>query len=321
MPETLPTPLVGAAPVPAPFPTFGQAPVGFPTTGSLNVSKSKGSKRGLFGIPWLGRRGPSAPDNAPPPTSFEEDADAPLKGIRAFFERASVLIVLGLFALIGLGSGVYLTFFRPEPVVLAPRVYNIPLPTPTFEPFVPTQSTDFFAALPATNLAYGLRNAQTSFMRPVTVWPTRFAEEWLLTYDDGAGGTMTVQAVQHYTLETADKAYQSLLDSAAAESLAAQSVDPSPSASASPAASPSASASPTSVPGLETGIVRVDSIEVGQSFKVIKDITESIADPDGGEPTEVTRTVAMVTWQNGTAIFIMTADPAVIDDLFLDYGI
>jgi hypothetical protein len=75
------------------------------------------------------------------------------------------------------------------------------------------------------------------------------------------------------------------------------------------------------VPGLETGVVRVGDVEVGQSFKVVKDITESIADPDGGEPTEVTRTVAMVTWQNGTAIFIMTADPAVIDDLFLEYGI
>ena len=321
MPETLPTPLVGAAPVPAPFPTFGQAPASFPATGPVNVAKPKESKRGLFGIPWLGGRKRSGSDDAPPSASFGEGDDEPPTGIRGFFERASVLIVLGLFALIGLGSGVYLTFFRPEPVVLAPHVYNVPLPTPTFEPFVPTQSTDFLAALPATDLAYGLRNAQPSFMRPVTVWPTRFAEEWLLTYDDGAGGTMTVQAVQHYTLETADTAYQSLFDAASAEIVDAQSVDPSPSASASPGASPSASASPTSVPGLETGVVRVDTIEVGQSFKVVKDITESIADPGGGEPTEVTRRVAMVTWQNETAIFIMTADPAVIDDLFLEYGV
>jgi hypothetical protein len=278
------------------------------------------AKRGLFGISWLGGRKPSPPDDAPtsPP---EEDGHEPSTGIRAFFERASVLIVLGLFALIGVGSGVYLAFFRPDPIVFAPRVINIPLPTPTFEPFVSTESTDFLAALPATDLTYGLRSAQPTFMRPVKVWPTRFAEEWLLTYDDGAGGSMTVQAVQHYTLETADTAYQNLLDSATAEILAAQPVQPSPSASASPGASPSVSASPTGAPGLETGTVHVETIEVGQSFKVIKDVTESVADPDGGEPTEVTRRVAMVTWQNGTAIFIMTADPAVIDDLFLEYGL
>ncbi len=169
-------------------------------------------------------------------------------------------------------------------------------------------------------------------MKPVVAWPTRFEEEWLLTYDDGAGGTMTVQAVQHYSLEKADEAYQQLLDSAtaeleaiaAAEAAAAGEPSPSPTSAASPSpslsASPSPSPSPSPVAGMEWGIVHVAKVEVGRSFKVVKDVTETIDDPDGGDPTEITTTVAQVTWQNATGVFVMTADPAVIDDLFTEYG-
>ncbi len=278
-------------------------------------------KRGLFGIRWLGGRKPSAPDDPPASSGGSGGDDKPSTGFRGFFERASVLLVLGLFALLGIGAGVYLMFFQPEPVTFAPRVHVIPLPTPTFESYAPADATDFFAVLPSTDLEYGLRNAQATFMQPVTTWPTRFAEEWYLTYDDGAGGTMTVQAVQHYSLEAADTAYQELLATATAEIVAALPVEPTPSPAATPSPTSSPSPSPTIVPGLDTGIVHVDKAEVGKSFKVVKEITEVIEDPDGGDPTEVTTTVGVVTWQNETGVFIMTADPSVIDVLFLEYGI
>jgi hypothetical protein len=295
-----------------------------PASGSLPAAKE--GKRGLFGIAWLGGRKTDKNEKAVSASwggPAEDDGDAPSTGIAAFFERASVLLVLGLFALIGIGSGAYLLFFRPDPVVIPPFVHSIPRPSPTFEPLVVTDATDFLAALPKADLTFGLRSAESTVMRPVTVWPTRFAEEWLLTYDDGAGGTMTVQAVQHYGQETATSAYQQLLDVATAEALAAQPAGPSPSPNASPSPAPSTSASPspTEVPGMVMGTVYVNKVEVGKSFTVIKDVTESVANPAGGDPTEVTRHVTVVTWQNGTGVFIMTADPAVIGDLFTEYGL
>jgi len=69
------------------------------------------------------------------------------------------------------------------------------------------------------------------------------------------------------------------------------------------------------------GTVSVGSVEVGKSFTVTKDVTESVPNPAGGDPTEVTQHVAVVTWQNGTGVFVMTADPAVIGDLFTEYGL
>ena len=212
-------------------------------------------------------------------------------------------------------------FFKPDPVIIAPHVYNIPLPSPTFEPLAVTDATDFLASLPTTDMSYGLRTAESTVMRPVTVWPSRFAEEWLLTYDDGAGGTMTVQAVQHYKVDAATSAYERLLELATAEALAAQPAGPSPSPGVAPSPSTSASPSPTEVPGIVLGTVYVDEVEVGKSFTVIKDVTESVPDPAGGDPTQVTQRVAVVTWQNGTGVFIMTADPAAIDDLFTEYGL
>ncbi len=300
-----------------------------PASGSLPAAKE--GKRGLFGIPWLGGRKAGKSGDVLPASSggtAGDKGDEPSTGIAAFFERASVLLVLGLFACIGIGSGVYLMFFRPDPVVISPRIYSIPRPSPTFKPFVASDATSFLAALPTSDLTYGLRSAESTVMRPVTVWPSRFAEEWLLTYDDGAGVTMTVQAVQHFTLEAATSTYQHLLDVATAEAAAqaagpspAPAVSPSPAVSPLPAPSASASPSPTEVSGMVLGTVSVNKVEVGKSFKVIKDVTETVPDPAGGDAKEVTHQVAVVTWQNGTGVFVMTADPAVIDDLFTEYGL
>ena len=283
-------------------------------------------RRGLFGLRFLGRKKPAeptAPDGggasggSKVPSGPVEPEDEPSGGIGGFFERASVLIVLGLFALVGVSAGVYLTFFRPEPVVLAPTVHFIPLPTPSFSPSAPPGDTAFAAAFPATDLTYGLKSAEQDVWKPVKAWPSRFAEEWHLTYEDASGDTMTVQAVQHYSAADAKSAFDSFL--AAAQADIASAADAQAAATPSPSTSPSPS--PSATPGLVIGIVRVDGAQVGQSFTVIKDVTETSDNPDGGDPIETTRQVAEITWQNGTAVFVMTADPSVANDLYLEYGL
>jgi hypothetical protein len=279
------------------------------------VPTTKVEKRGLFGISWLGgRKGAESGGSAVPAGRGGWGDDETPTSNPGFFERPLVLVVLGIFALVGIGSGVYLMFLKPAPITLPARTYNIPLATPTFAPIAPTGKSSFLAALPPADLEYGLRTAEPNVMRPVTAWPTRFSEEWLLTYDGGAGKTMTVEAVQHYSLETATKAFDALLAAAQAEATPTQSTPK-------PSPSTSASVAPTVVPGITMGVVNVNKVQVGKSFKVAKTITESVANPAGGAATDVTRKVAIVTWQNGTAVFVMTADPAVIDGLFTEYGL
>lgn len=300
-----------AATTSAPFPPIPGLTL--PSSGSVPTTRVE--KRGLFGISWLGgRKAPTNDDPALPSGRGGGGDDEPSAGTTGFFERPVVLIILGIFALVGLGSGVYLLFFQPAPVTLPARVENIPLATPTFSPIAPTGDSAFRAALPSADLEYGLRTAEPSVMRPITQWPTRFAEEWLLTYDGGAGKTMTVEAVQHYSLNTATKAFEDLLAATTSEA---------PTAQATPRPRPSASTSvaPTAASGITMGVVKVNKVEVGKSFKVIKNVTESVANPAGGAATDVTRQRAVITWQNGTGVFVMTADPAVIDGLFTAYGL
>jgi len=45
-------------------------------------------------------------------------------------------------------------------------------------------------------------------------------------------------------------------------------------------------------------------------------VTEPGNDEDA---TPTTRDVARIIWRNTTGVFIMTADPSVIDELFLEY--
>ncbi|MCJ7826945.1 MAG: hypothetical protein MUP36_01710 [Demequinaceae bacterium] len=222
---------------------------------------------------------------------------------------------MGILAASLLGSLVYYLFFLPEPVVLAPAVVVIPLPTPTFDALVPTDPTDFVAGLPLATLTYGLMTIEEMPSAAHAVWPERFAEGWSLTYGDGSGSVVTVAAYQHYHEEDAIAAFEELwtLAEAAAQDAASQEA----ALEASP--SPSPSASPTVL--LERQPVTSHGILVGESFKTFAEITETIEGDEGTEPTEVTREIAIITWRNSTGVFIMTADPAVIDDLFLEYGV
>lgn len=225
------------------------------------------------------------------------------------FRRPVVLIGAGILAVAILGSLVYYLFFRPEPIVLEAPVVVIPLPTPTVDVIAIESPTDFSAALPLATMTYGLTAIEQMPLSAHATWPARFVEGWTLTYDDGSGSIMTVTAIQHYHEEDATEAFETLWSQAeSAEGLAI-------------AASPSPSPSASTAPLVERLPVMSGDTQVGESFKVVSTITETIPGKEGAEPTEVTREVAVITWRNATGVFIMTADPAVIDVLFLEYGV
>lgn len=227
-----------------------------------------------------------------------------------------VLIGLGLLAASLLGSLVYYLFFRPDPVVLASEIVIIPLPTPTFDVHIPPDPTTFVASLPWSTMTYGLTEVEEMPSSARATWPERYAEAWVLTYAESPDATMTVEAYQHYHEEDAIAAFEGLWSEAEAAAQEAA-PEPSPLPTAAPAASPSASPAPL----VERHPVTADGVQVGESFKTTMEITETIEGEEGSEPVEVTREVAVITWRNSTAVFIMTADPSVIDDLFLEYGV
>lgn len=211
-----------------------------------------------------------------------------------------------MFAAAVVGSLVYYLFFQPPPVVLDAQLVVIPLPTPTIETVVPPPDSDFASALPRSTLTYGLTDVEEVPLIVHTTWPARFVEGWTLTYEDGAGGTMTVEAYQHYHEDDAIAAFEALVAAQEAEEAAAAALEPSP--------SPSPSASPEG--SLERFPVMVDGIQVGESVKFLTTVTEPGIDEDA---TPTTRDVARIIWRNTTGVFIMTADPSVIDELFLEY--
>ena len=250
------------------------------------------------GVPTFGTvpgpTGPSAPSRS------DDDGHVP------FYRRGLVLISGGIVVAAALAGLLYYLFFRPPPIILAPHVVTIPLPTPTVSMVVPDSPTAFEASLPNADLTYGLTAIEETPLEATALWPARFAESWTLTYGTGSE-TMTVVAYQHYHEADATAAFEALWTQAEASAEAA-----STGASPSPAADPSPTAS-ASAPGLvERTPVIAGGVQVGESFKVLTDATDS-----GGTTTRV----AVITWRNATGVFIMTADPAAIDDLFLEYAL
>jgi len=245
----------------------------------------------------------SATPSPPGPPKDDDDGTS-----RPFFRRPLVLVGAGLLAASLIGGLVYYLFFRPEPIILDPEVVVIPLPTPTIDVVTIDNPTDFQAGLPDATLAYGLVAVEDVSSSERATWPERFAEGWGLTYDDGSGLTMTVTAIQHYHEDDAIAAFEALWTEA---NLAEGS------AGASPSLSPSAS--PATL--IERHPVMSGDTQVGESFKVVTEVTETVVGDDGVETPGLTREVAIITWRNATAVFVMTADPSVIDDLFLEYGV
>jgi len=308
-PPSVPTPVLPpTAPQPTTPPT---APPALPPRVATGASRVLPA-----GTPTPGTPDTETPDRAPlvppaPPGPPTDDAgvDEP-SSFFSVFRRPVVLIAFGILAVAALGSLVYYLFFRPEPITLEARLIVIPLPAPTIDMITVENPTDFTAGLPLATLTYGLTAIEEMPSTAHATWPERFAEGWTLTYCDGSDSVMTVSAIQHYHEEDATAAFEALWSQAEAEAQAtAVQASPSPSPSASPA------------PLVERLPVMAGDVQVGESFRITTEITETIEGEEGTEPTEVTREVVAITWRNTTGVFIMVADPAVIDDLFLEYGL
>jgi hypothetical protein len=179
--------------------------------------------------------------------------------------------------------------------------------------YIPPDPTSFVGRLPWSTMTYGLTTVEEMPSSARTTWPERYAEAWLLTYTDGSD-FMTVEAYQHYHEDDAIAAFEALWAEAEA---AAQATAPEPSPEPSPEPTPSVSPAPL----VERHPVHANRIQVGESFKTTTEVTETIEGDEGSDPVEVTREIAVVTWRNATAVFIMTTDAAVVDDLFLEYGV
>jgi hypothetical protein len=235
----------------------------------------------------------------------EDDRAVPL------YRSLGAIIGAGLLVVAGVAALLFNTVLRPAPVVIEGDLSVIPLPTPVIDAVVPDSPTDFVAALPATTLTFALTGVEAVPNTQRAIWPERYAEAWYLTYSDGSGATMTVDAYQHYKEDAAIAAFEALWAEQEAAAEAAAGIATSPD----PAASPDASAAPNGTTLTERSPVMSGDTQVGESFQFSASITE------GEEGSEITRDVTVIVWRNLTAVFIMTADPAQIGDLFLEYGL
>lgn len=336
VPPTLVQPVRQGPPLmPAPsvqFPGAPGAPLAGPDRVATGATRVLPSDAGSppFGVPASAQTFPGSPGFggpavggrvAPPSASSTGANKVTDKGKKAkrdsdgrsFFRRPLFLIALAVVVLGGLGSLVYYLFFRPAPIYLDPVVVTIALPTPATSPASTDIGSDFAAALPNQTLTYGLTTIEDVPSTAHLPWQGRTVEHWMLTYEDGSGSDMTVIALQYYHENDAVAAFESAV---AAEEAAANT--PIVSASPSSEPSPSASAPAALLTTLTRSPVIAGGVQVGESVRVLTTITEG-ANDDGTGGT--TRQLAKIIWRNSTGVFVMTADPDVIDDLFLEYGV
>ncbi len=229
-----------------------------------------------------------------PPKRPAKDRDRPVP----FFRRLGTLIVIGL--LVSAGAVAYYAAYVAEAPVfnLAPRVVNIPLPTPAIDPIAIDSDSEFATGLPVATLDYALTSYEEMTLTQRFEWAGRAAEGWVLTYGDGAGGEMTVTAYQHYDVDAAIAAFEKVAPPSPDEVSATPGPD-----------------DPAAVPPVERQDVHVGDQVVGESVKTI------IPAQAATETAPATPERAQIMWRNGTAVFIMVADPALIDDLFTEYGV
>ena len=239
------------------------------------------------------------------------------------FSRLSVWIVIGILVTTGVIFGLLSTVLKPSPLELTSNIDIISLDGPNFTPFVPEESTAFLDGLPASTMTYGLTGAEALTWSDRGQWPARTAEAWLLTYSDGAEGTMTVHAYQHYSEEDAISGFEGEIGLWESELLAAQEAAAAESgAEATPEPSPTASASPEPEPVLfEPTPVFVGDTQVGEMVRRERAVTETTVDEETGEETQTTYDVVEVLWRNSTGVFLMTGPRAVTDVLYLEYSV
>ncbi|MFC0644310.1 hypothetical protein [Cellulomonas phragmiteti] len=202
-----------------------------------------------------------------------------------------VAIGVGVLVVVGVVVGVLATRGGSDGDAPAPAASTVlvPPPTPGVEPATRTATSAFASVLPTTVLQYALESSQDD-----AEWVAAGAlEAYTETFTDGDGGTLTVRAAQ---LETAQEA------TALLERLTA----------ALPPTAPDTGA-PTSTASAEddaadqlpsTGDVMVAGAAVG-TFTVV----------DAGDGTGI------AVWQNGTAVFQLTAPLDDVVDAYAAYGL
>lgn len=234
---------------------------------------------------WAGAQGADAPATAPSPGTA---ADGTPSGGRPAW-LVPVAAGAGVLVVAGVVIGVLVSRGGDEqaPTPAASTVV-VPLPTPAAEPVARSATTAFASALPTTVLQYALVSSQED-----AEWASAGAlEAYTETLTDGGTATVTVRAGQYETAGEATAALQRLT-------------------AALPAAAPAAGTataeetSDASVPALPaTGDVMVAGAPVG-TFTVV----------DAGDGTGI------AVWQNGTAVFQLTAPLADVLDVYTAYGL
>lgn len=169
----------------------------------------------------------------------------------------------------------------------------VPPPTPGVAPAARPATTAFASALPATVLQYALEASQEDAERLGAGALEAYAE----TFTDGEGGTLTVRAAQFETPQEATALLQQL--TAALPVPAPGTGAPTATASADAAAE---AGTATDLP--QSGEVTAAGTAVG-TFTVV----------DAGDGTGV------AVWQNGTAVFQLTAPVADAFDAYKAYGL
>ncbi|HEY0188210.1 MAG TPA: hypothetical protein VGC67_12040 [Cellulomonas sp.] len=217
----------------------------------------------------------------------EDDAEPPRRS-----RRTRYLVLAGIVVLVAAGLTAFL-LSRDDSTVASPADVVLPSPTSTVQPVTRTATTPFATALPSTVLQYALAGSDSD-----ATWLARNAiEAYSETYTDGGSGTVTVQAGQWATADTATTAFTALsaeLPTVAATTGTAAATDAATGSDAVDAAS--------TATVLESGDVLVDGVATG-TYTVV----------DAGDGTGV------ALWRNGTTVFRVVGPVDDIANLYAAY--
>jgi len=244
--------------------------------------------QGVPGPAAGGWAGTDPSGRAPEPSGSDDATPPPAGGRPAWLLPAAigagVLVVAAVVIGVLVNRGGDADADAPTP---AASTVVAPLPTPAVQPAARTATTAFASALPTTVLQYALESSQDDAERLGAGALEAYSE----TFTDGDGGTVVVRAAQ---LETPQDA--TALLAAVTATLPAVSPD-----TGAPASTASAD---VEVELPQSGEVTVDGAAVG-TFSVV----------DAGDGTGV------AVWQNGTAVFQLTAPLVDVVDVYRAYGL
>ena len=248
---------------------------------------------------WAGQAGTqgAAPSATEPARATPGDGDGPDGGAPGGRPAWVLPVAIGAAVLVVVGVVVGILVARVGDDGPAPAASTVvlPVPTPAVEPAARAATTAFASALPTTVLQYALEASQDD-----AEWLGAGAlEAYTETFTDGDGGTLTVRAAQ---LETTQEATALLQGLTAALPVAA------PDAGA-PTSTQTADADADADADAQVELPQSGDVEVGGA------VVGTYTVVDAGDGTGV------AVWQNGTAVFQLTAPLADVVDAYSAYGL